>query len=228
MKNDLSLVLLMSGVILLSGCVSSKDPLKVQLFREADNELEVEVLEYIELYDCKEFINNDEYLVHDLGYDVSYDRFIGNITSFLNEAKTHYQNLEISGVTGVLKYHIAILNLSSTDRSTLISQAKNTSIYEFSEETYPFPETSGLAVYFPRNSSQVVTKREINDRDSFLSDIIEEIELPNSFWVVVVRIGYTWGNRRGICGGYQCTEMIILGVNFNTLGMVVSGSSGAC
>ncbi|MHA2247136.1 MAG: hypothetical protein ACXADY_19480 [Candidatus Hodarchaeales archaeon] len=224
MKNDLSLALLMSGLILLSGCVSSKEPLKVQLFREADNEFELEVLEHIEVYDFKRFIKNDEYLVHDL--DDSYGpRFIRNITSFLNEVETHYQNLEINGVTGSLKYHIAIFNLSSTDKSNLISEAKNTNIYGFSQDTYPFPETSGLAVYLPRNSSQVVTNETEIDRDNFLSDIIGEIDLPDSFWVVVVRIGYMWGNRRLVGGGYTCTEMIILGVNFNTLGMVVSSSS---
>jgi hypothetical protein len=119
-------------IVVISGCVDiPRTALKVELSRISNSNEELAIISFLEKYDFLEFTgldyDDDRYIsgAKDL-YGSFQDVFIGNISNLLVSAETLYEE-RTSYKKGELSYHIALSNVSFSERDDIIIKAKQIS-----------------------------------------------------------------------------------------------------
>ncbi len=115
-------------IIVLSGCVNlQRTALEVEFSRIVNSSDELAVIDFLEIYDFLEFTGldyDDDKHFQDYWYGYGRnDQFAGKIANLLVSAETYYDE-HTAYKTGGLFYHIALSNVSFSERKNIITIAQ--------------------------------------------------------------------------------------------------------
>lgn len=222
------IVLLLSLIILFSGCVNfsmgpppEEKPFVNNFNRVADSEEGYRVIDFVEKVDVFNFLNitaNDTRITEckRVNSSIRSARFIRNIAKMLKNTEEHFSFY----YQGFLNYSIVAKFLSITHYSELITHAKNM-LDKLS--LLIFPETIGIAGYVPKAPEKIGTMVEELSMENNVLNILGKTNLTDNLWLVTVFI-HAWGLDAGAREGqwdvdYYQVEILLLDPMMNFLGI---------
>ena len=224
--------LLISVIIILSGCVSPctepKIPLNEVMLRVADSQAEENVIHFIEFYDFRTFLglnDTDRRILSDYDDSFTHAKFMQNISLILFNSRKQYVNGE-NLLTGDLFSYIACQNVTRrnyTHIDTIISEMID---HQYDSHRLFFNLASNIAAYLTSNSTQIIMEENSGNFNNYYNFTVL---LSNNtefdwYWIALVMIRYEWTccsstNSPGCYSGYLHSELLFLSPTFQILGV---------